>query len=96
VFFLFNKTMSEQYNSSPSCQYSTLSTYNGTSFLGNTPPVPSTTVSGVYIVPSYGSIGYDALTSGVPSCSGYRNIVTAYGANASTCNQQYSQKPCNQ
>ena len=82
------------YNTSPSCQYSTLSTYNGTSFLGNSPPVPATTVTGIYVVPQFGTIGYDSLTSANPSCSGYRNIMTAYGADASSCNQKYSTKPC--
>ena len=90
----------ESYNSSPSCQYSTLGTYNGTSFLGNSPPVPATTVSGIYVVPNYSSIGYNALTTPFgnypPSCSGFRGIISAYGPHASTCNQQYSVRPCNQ
>jgi len=81
-----------EYNSSPNCQYSTLSTYNGTSFLGNNPPVPATSVSNIYVVPNYGSIGYDALTSKQPSCSGFRTITSAYG----TKDVDYVKKPCNQ
>ena len=84
----------DNYNTNPNCQYSTLNTYNWTSFLGNVPPVPPTTVTGFYVVPDYKSITYDSLVGAVPSCTGYRNIQTAYGANAADCNQQYVRKSC--
>ena len=79
---------------SPSCSYSSLQTYNGRSMQGARPPVPATSVSGVQVVPVYGGIGYDTLTSPEQSCSGYRNIMTAYGMNSSVCNQQYSARTC--
>ena len=82
------------YNTNPNCQYSTLNTYNRTSFLGNVPPVPPTTVTGFYVVPDYKSITYNSLVGAVPSCTGYRNIQSAYGEDAADCNQQYVRKSC--
>ena len=82
-------------SSSASCNYSTLSTYNGS--INERPPVPATTVSGIYVVPQYGTTGYDALTSSEQSCSGYRNILTAYnrnGMNAGNCDTSYSTNSC--
>ena len=81
----------------PACSYSTLGNYNGSSrgTMGH-PTVPATTVSGSYIVPDYGTIGYNALTHGdVPSCVGYFNITNAYGKNAASCSTRYSQRLCN-
>ena len=85
------------YNTSPSCSYSTLQSYNGKSMQGARPPVPATSVSGIQVIPLYGGIGYDTLTSDEQSCSGYRNIMTAYnrdGMNAASCNQQYGTRTC--
>jgi len=79
-----------------SCSYTNLSNYNVKSpgTLG-TPAVPPSVVSGYYVVPQYGSIGYDALTHGTgPSCTGYFNITDGYGPNAGNCNTQYMQSPC--
>ena len=84
----------DYYNIEPNFQYSTLATYNWSSFLGNVPPVPATTVTGFYIVPDYKSIKYDSLTSTNPSCTGYRNIQSAYGADAANCDQKYLRKSC--
>ena len=82
-----------------SCSYVSLANYNSSApgSLGS-PAVPTNTVSGVYVVPNYSAIGYNALThdSSSPSCSGYFNIASAYGAGASQCNTQYHQSPCNQ
>ena len=81
-----------------SCSYVNLSNSNSNSAgsLGS-PAVPPHTVTGTYIVPNYGAIGYGALThdSSAPSCSGYFNITGAYGQNASQCNTQYSRSSCN-
>jgi len=90
--------MSNEYNNtavgSSSCAYAKLARYNNGS-QGMSPPVPATTVSGVYVVPAYGAPGYNTLNHGAkPSCSGYFNIQTAYGANASTCGTKYVQKLC--
>ena len=85
------------------CNYPNLSNYNMKSAgtLG-TPAVPPTTVSGSYIVPNYGAIGYNALTHNMamPSCSGYFNICNAYGGcdqqGAFNCKTSFSSSPCNQ
>ena len=79
-----------------SCSYATLSHYNNGS-QGMNPPLPKQNVSGSYIVPVYGTIGYDALTfpDSPCSCSGYPGIETAYGPNALKCNTKYAHMPCN-
>jgi len=83
-----------------SCDYVSLSKYNSSSAgtLGNPTYMNASDVAGHYVVPSYSAIGYNALTHGAtsPSCSGYFNITGAYGANASKCNTQYMNSPCNQ
>ena len=83
------------YNTSPACSYSNLNNYNGYG-ASTSPAVPASTVSGSYIVPAYGTIGYDTLTHGssTPSCSGYFSIQHAYGTDASNCNTQYSASSC--
>ena len=83
------------YNTSPACTYSNLQNYNGYG-ASTSPPVPASTVRGSYIVPAYGTIGYDTLTHGssMPSCSGYFNIQNAYGSDAGDCNTQYTQSSC--
>ena len=86
-----------------SCSYTNLSNYNQKSAgtLG-TPAVPPTTVSGSYVVPNYGAIGYNALShdSTTPSCSGYFNICNAYGGCDSqggfNCGTSFSRSACNQ
>jgi hypothetical protein len=81
------------------CAYASLGRYNnqGAAGLMGTPPIPSSTTTGMYVVPAYGMPGYDALTHGSaqPSCSGFFNITNAYGANAGNCNQQYVRSMCN-
>ena len=89
--------MSEYTNSTVNgsgCSYAILARYNNGS-QGMSPPVPATTVSGVYIVPQYSAPGYNTLSHGAaPSCSGYFNIQNAYGANACSCATKYVQKLC--
>ena len=84
---------------SPSCSYVSLSGYNGRgkNSMGS-PHVPPTNVTGVYVVPSYGMIGYDALSHGSagPSCAGYFSITDAYGKGAENCNTQFVQRLANQ
>ena len=85
----------------PSCSYVSLANYNGVPPANDrggmgAPHVPATTVSGLYVVPEYGTIGYSALTHGeAPSCAGYFNIESAYGKGAANCNTQYMQRMCN-
>jgi hypothetical protein len=83
----------------PSCSYNTLNNYNGYSKRGiNHPQVAPTTTSGIYIVPDYASIGYNALTHGGqgPSCAGYFTIDGAYGKNANNCSTKYMTRVCKQ
>ena len=83
-----------------SCDYVSLANYNSSSAgtLGNPTYMHATDVVGHYVVPNYSAIGYNALTHGgaTPSCSGYFNIASAYGANAGNCNTQYMNSSCNQ
>lgn len=76
-----------------SCAYAQLCSYNQG---GKMAPVNPKQTSGVYVVPSYGAIGYNALThgQGVPGCGGYFNIKSAYGAGAGSCNTTYTTKLC--
>jgi hypothetical protein len=80
-----------------SCSYTNLQNYNSSAAgtLGK-PAVPPTTVSGSYVVPNYSAIGYNALTHDAkgPSCTGYFDITTAYGAGAANCDTQYSSRAC--
>ena len=77
------------------CAYRTLNNYNQMG-KGTSPPVPPTTVIGKYIVPMYGAPGYNTLTHGLkgPSCSGFFNIVDAYGKGAENCSTQYATRLC--
>ena len=90
--------MSDNSNTSvngPACAYNTLGRYNGSSKGGvGHPQVAPTTVSGSYIVPDYGSIGYNALTGSGQSCSGYPSIQGAYGKGANNCNTKYMARLC--
>ena len=75
-----------------SCAYAPLGNYNGEYSMGV--PAQGSVSSGSYIVPSWGAIGYDSLTSTVPSCSGYYNITNAYGADAGSCQTTYRTSLC--
>ena len=78
---------------SASCMYSRLNHYNQGS-PGMTPPVPATTKSGYYRVPTWEyRLSPDTLVMG-GSCSGYANIIHAYGKNAGCCDPQYRDRPC--
>ena len=76
------------------CDYSTLGDMNQQK--KGMIPIPRTTVIGVQIVPDFKAPTYDTLTHGVkaPGCSGFFNIMSAYGKNAAMCDQQYSSRPC--
>lgn len=84
-------------------QYTTLSGYNGGQCArGIRPPVPTTNVSGFYIVPSYSAPGYNTLQHGGGddgccnggSSSSYFQIGKAYGYGAANCNTQYMGSIC--
>ena len=85
------------YNNNSACSFATLSNYNSRSN-GSMNKVGeqmnTVDTSGVYIVPNYGAPGYDTLASGTGGCSGYRNIVSAYGEGANKCSQEYLKKIC--
>ena len=84
-------------------QYAMLGSYNGGQCMrGIRPPVPTTNVSGIYIVPAYNAPGYDTLQHGSSddgcggtSSSAYFTIGKAYGYGAGSCNTQYMGSMCN-
>ena len=87
------------------CQYVPLGQYNSAAGGCMSNANCQSPGSGKYIVPSYGLMGYNALTVAYgsppnaranPSCSGYRNIETAYGKNAGggSC-ASFTTAPCN-
>ncbi len=89
-------------SSAGSTQYAMLGAYNGGKCMrGIRPPVPTTNVSGVYIVPAYSAPGYDTLQHGSSddgcggaSSSTYFTIGKAYGYGAGSCNTQYMGSIC--
>jgi len=87
--------MSEYNNTSQGapCSFASLGNYNADYSL-NGVPAQGRVVSGKFIVPQYNAIGYDSLTSPVLSCSGYGNITTAYGKDASSCQTTYRTSLC--
>ncbi|MEX0598054.1 MAG: hypothetical protein WD512_16315 [Candidatus Paceibacterota bacterium] len=67
--------------------YTTLGGYNSCTGAIRA-PVPMTSVSGYYIVPSYSSPGYDTLMHGSDNCStgaNYFQIGKAYGNGGNAC-----------
>ncbi len=80
-------------SSSGSCAYAALGAYNAEySMMG--PAFQGRVTSGAYVVPTYSPISYDSLTATVPSCSGYSNIMSAYGDSAASCNTTYRTSLC--
>ena len=78
---------------SSKCSYSTLGCYYGSN--STMPALRPGTVSGAMVVPTYGAIGYNALTHGVSqSCGGHFNIADAYGTGASSCSTSYATRLC--
>ena len=93
--------MSAQYNSeysgnavaSSKCSYNTLCNYYGPR--STMPVVRSGSYSGVMVTPTWGGIGYDALTHGTSgSCQQYFNINNAYGSGAGNCSTSYTSRLC--
>lgn len=79
--------------SNASCTYANLYNYNMGS-PGLRVPVPATTVSGSYIVPTWNyRPPYNTLIMG-GSCTGYPSIINAYGKDSNNCNPTYIQRPC--
>ena len=96
--------MAEYNNStvgSTPCSYATLGNYTGEhrlhqSTLNNASAASTQGSQGHYVVPAYGGISYDTLMHGESggSCSGYFNVMNAYGRGAANCNQKYMRSPC--
>jgi len=64
-------------------------------YRGIRPPIPSTTVSGYYVVPSYAVPGYSTLTHGAAGSGGpYFQIGGAYGVGAANCATKYMGSMC--
>lgn len=80
-------------------QYATLGGYNQYGSVYNRgirPPIPTTNVTGMYIVPSYSAPGYDTLQHGGSSNRGsnYFQIGQAYGYGAGNCQTRYMGAIC--
>lgn len=89
--------MPHEYNNSPvsgsCCSYNKLSNYNNQQN-DSRPIIPPTTSSGYYVVPAWNyRPSYDTLQKG-NGCSGYANIISAYGEGADTCSPKYIKKSC--
>lgn len=84
--------------------YAVLGNYTGGFGSGIRPPVPTTAVSGYYVVPAYSAPGYQTLqhgghVGGACGCgagggSPYFSIGQAYGYGAGNCNTQYMGSLC--
>jgi hypothetical protein len=75
------------------CDYNNLGNYLGSNNM--MAPAVSGQTKGVYIVPTYGAIGYDALTHGSNgNCGSHFTISDAYGAGAGLCNTSYTTRLC--
>lgn len=90
------KTSQESYSGTVNNKgntYVTLSTYNQGN-PGMSPPVPKTTESGYYVVPTWEhKLSLDTLQKG-DTGTGYASIIGAYGESAGDCNTQYEKKSC--
>jgi hypothetical protein len=84
------------------CNYARLGAYSA-GYRGIRPPVPMTTVSGYYVVPSYAAPGYDTLTHGrargcgecgMAASGPYFQIGQAYGYGAENCSTHYMGSIC--
>lgn len=93
--------MSQQYSDKgssvgSSCSYKHLSTMHAGSN-----PAHNSSSKGHYMVPAYGSPGYDTLNHGLDAkhsnCNGHFTISQAYnnGKSHGNCNQKYVTKMCN-
>ena len=84
------------YGMNDGCNYSRLGGYR---YGGIRAPVPTSTVTGYYVVPNYSAPGYSALTHGPTggcgdSSNGYFQIGKAYGYGANNCSTTYSASLC--
>jgi hypothetical protein len=77
---------------SSACNYAPLGQYTADYSMGV--PFQGKVTNGLYVVPTWGAIGYDALTNNVPNCSGYFDVNSAYGANAGNCQTTYRTSLC--
>ena len=76
-----------------SCAYASLGGYNAPSAMNI--PVPPTTRSGYYLIPSYASPSYNTLSDYGNPCSGYPDILHAYKTGvAANCGASYSVSLC--
>jgi hypothetical protein len=75
-----------------SCSYAPLGQYSADYSMGV--PFQGKLTNGAYVVPTWGAIGYDALTNKVPNCSGYFDVNSAYGADAGNCQTTYRTSLC--
>jgi hypothetical protein len=86
---------SGDYNNSSggaACSYASQGNY--TADYSMSVPFQGKLSKGMYITPSWGSIGHADLTNKVPTCSGYFDVNSAYGSNAGNCQTTYRTSLC--
>ena len=76
------------------CSYKSLGNYSGCN--STMAPIRAGAGANAMVVPTYGAIGYAALTHGnsAGSCGGHFNIQSAYGAGAGNCSTAYTTRLC--
>lgn len=87
--------MSSEYNnyaSGAATSYATLGSYNAPFSMGVAPQ--GKVITGAYIVPQWGAIGYNSLQGKVPTGTGYGTISTAYGDAGGRCNTTFTTSVC--
>ncbi len=75
-------------------EYSTLTQYNTTMIPTEQVRYLGKQTSGVYVVPQYSAPGYSTLARTPHTGQVYYNIESAYGANASQYETQFSSRSC--
>lgn len=81
-------------SSGRTCSYAALNSYNA-EYSMQGPSFQGKVTSGSYVVPTWSPISYDSLAPQNPSCSGYSNIMSAYGSDAGNCQTTYKTSSCN-
>lgn len=78
---MYGREYSKPSIASSGCSYARLGGYKGIPNLIPDTQQAMTRPADVVVVPTYGSVGYSALTNKQPSCSGYFTVGSAYACN---------------
>lgn len=80
---------------SSACSYATLSQYNNGAQGMNLPTAGAAAGNRISIIPTFSAPpGYNTISRGVPTCSGYSNMQRAYGSGSGGCGSQYVSRLC--